>query len=452
MRTLIVLMICFFFVCPVLAQERPFPLPNLEAITPDNADQLTELAVFQHFDARGRSAGITDVAFSPDGTLLAFIDQNIAEQAVFVWDVSTRTELASLEFGENSFGGSMPQHIVFSQDNGLLMCWDASGLRIWDTQTFDRLNTFQEIFGVRFAAFADESQSVVTVDWDGGLKRLDLETGEILFEVDFYLDDLYQDDLYQYVGALSRDGSRFIFSKRYFENDDLITDKLHVVDTLTGETTQVIDIHPATLDLFLSADGRILVTHHPNLIGNTNSFNTVSLVFWDTTNGEEIATWHTDGGRTPLNAVFSSDTKMFLTREFNFPNDQLLQLHNFPDGQKLFSLELQGQQTALAFHPNDVLIAATSDGVFSGTTHGRVHLFGVSPCFVTSEREVNLRTGPSTDFPAIESLTPSTKGFVIQWATDDSGFIWWQLTNGLWVNNEVVTLNNHCDTIREDNS
>lgn len=433
MRVLIVLAVASLSIClSVSAQQNPLPLPDLEEITPENTHQMMELAVFQHFDPLGVSHNVHDVAFSPDGRLLAFIDGNFSELAVFVWDVVIRREVAVLDFSDSSIGMSSLQDVAFSHDGAMLAMLASSGMEIWDTETFDRLPTPGESYGSRFATFADDNQSVVTVDGHGVLKRWDLATGEVIFEANY---DLY--GTYNYLGALSLDGSRFVYSKRYFTDDTLISDPLYVVDTTTGEVIQVIEINSGTFDVFLSHDGSIVVTYHPYS----------DYVFWDTESGEEITVWKFIGLATPRNLIFNSDKTLVATRG---PIDAAPGVHiwSFPSKDKLFSYEIDGFRQILAFHPANTLLAATSDDYSGGAPHGRVHLFGIAPCHVISSHEVNLRNGPGTGFSAVDTLRPGVLGYVDGKAVNEAGTVWWRLTNGLWVSEDVVEMmTDNCDNI-----
>ena len=79
------------------------------------------------------------------------------------------------------------------------------------------------------------------MDWDSVLKRWNLETSEPTIKVNF---DLIGDD--DYLGALSADSSRFVFSKQIRRDDQIISDDLHVIDTVIGEVTRIIEINPET--------------------------------------------------------------------------------------------------------------------------------------------------------------------------------------------------------------
>jgi WD40 repeat protein len=102
------------------------PMPPV-AISADNP--VVELARWQ------ASSTVMDVAFSPDGKILASADGN----GVTFWDVSTGEQLGSLKHD------SSPNHIAFSPDGKLLASTVPSEgtVYLWDIASNKILYTFK---------------------------------------------------------------------------------------------------------------------------------------------------------------------------------------------------------------------------------------------------------------------------------------------------------------------
>jgi hypothetical protein len=72
---------------------------------------------------------------------------------------------------------------------------------------------------------------------------------------------------------------------------------------------------------------------------------------------------------------------------------------------------------------------------------------GDATCTVTGRVNVNIRSGPSVDFPIVGTLAPNDTRDVMGQAPDDDGFTWWQVVDG-WVRSDVVRIvSGTCDSI-----
>lgn len=181
------LLIVFILPLPIArAQENPdFPLPPLEQITAENADQLVQVGRLGNGVVRG-------LAWSPDGSTLAIAtslgvwvhdadnpdnppallemdagassvaasDSLIAagsdDGMVHIWDIATLEQQAVLE-GHLYYVGS----ITFSDDGMLLASGDNSGIvRLWDMETMGERATLDSEDGISDIAFSPDGEMV----------------------------------------------------------------------------------------------------------------------------------------------------------------------------------------------------------------------------------------------------------------------------------------------------
>lgn len=65
-------------------------------------------------------------------------------------------------------------------------------------------------------------------------------------------------------------------------------------------------------------------------------------------------------------------------------------------------------------------------------------------CRVSSNSNVNRRTGPGTEFDIAGQLLAGTSQEVIARLVGDDNFVWWQLDDDSWVRNDVIELSGDC--------
>jgi hypothetical protein len=68
-------------------------------------------------------------------------------------------------------------------------------------------------------------------------------------------------------------------------------------------------------------------------------------------------------------------------------------------------------------------------------------------CTISANQDVNLRSGPDTDFAAVGVLPARQSAEVIGQAAAADGFTWWQLSSRAWVRADIVTADITCANV-----
>jgi hypothetical protein len=71
-------------------------------------------------------------------------------------------------------------------------------------------------------------------------------------------------------------------------------------------------------------------------------------------------------------------------------------------------------------------------------------------CIISASNTANKRSGPGTDFDRAGSLVAGTEILAIAQATDNDGFIWYQLEDETWVREDVVNATGNCRALPEN--
>lgn len=166
-------------------------VPSRQGITPAMAARVQPLAVLH-----GHGAGVTCVAFSPDGALLA---SGGKDRAVVLWDVSDGTELARLT-GHNAALGV--HGLAFSPDGARLASRSHSEtVIVWDVASGERVLRFRK----PVSSLNPEQSLAYSVDGTrlvAGYELFDAQTGESLGMFGAHRGPTNQ-------GAFSADGTLF---------------------------------------------------------------------------------------------------------------------------------------------------------------------------------------------------------------------------------------------------
>ena len=116
---------------------------------------------------------VLDVAFSPDGQLLA---AGTRGGTMFAWDLNDATSPTPIELPEAGFD-SWVNTVAFSPDGALAVAGSSDGaLRAWSTDGWAALQSLRHPAAVTGSVFTDDGATLVSTATDGTARRWDLAT------------------------------------------------------------------------------------------------------------------------------------------------------------------------------------------------------------------------------------------------------------------------------------
>ncbi|HET6881783.1 MAG TPA: WD40 repeat domain-containing protein [Pirellulales bacterium] len=117
---------------------------------------------------------IFQIAFSPDGKLLATASGRAGRNAAQAWDWAGQEVVFSID-SPHAVGS-----VVFSPDGSLLATADFDGtVEIWDVAEHRKKCTFQTKRTIQDLGFSTDGKTLICVDWKGSVKACEIATGRI---------------------------------------------------------------------------------------------------------------------------------------------------------------------------------------------------------------------------------------------------------------------------------
>ena len=405
---------------PVLAGT-PVPWPA-EAITSVNASEITELArwgkgtigevawsadgksfavgssigiylyaaeTFEETNFLASNSGVSNIAYSPDGTTLA---SGFYDGTVKIWDVASGNELRTLD------GHTQYVTIVAYSPDGKILATTAyyEPTKLWDVASGQELRSIGVNNGVRGMAFSPDGDILATTTWDPpGNKKItlwDVASGQQLRTLERQSSGGSEEGG---VGvAFSPDGK--ILACGYEMGSITLWDitDWNELRTLTGNARGV-------LRLVFSPDGNILAS--AGFEG--------PLKLWDVASGQELRTF--GGDIWGVSMSFSPDGKTILA---SIPGDTAIKLWDVASGQELRTLDWQGTFIySVAVSPYGNIIA-------SGSNAGSITLWDAA-----KGQELRTLTGHPD---SISDLTFSPDGKMLASGSSDNTIKLWDVDSG----------------------
>ncbi len=149
---------------PVPAADQPQKAEEAKKPPTDlYGDPLPEGAVARLGTVRMRHEGyVTSVSYSPDGQLLATTG---TDETIRLWEYSTGKELRRLELR----GRARPSQVAFSPDGTMLAVGGGTQIRIWEVATGKELLAKDHLHPIHCVAFSPDSKTLAS----GGTDRTD---------------------------------------------------------------------------------------------------------------------------------------------------------------------------------------------------------------------------------------------------------------------------------------
>ena len=289
---------------------------------------------------KGHSAGVTNIAISPDGRRLATASMDGTAK---IWDAATGKELRILRGHSDAVWG-----VAFSPEGSRLVTSSGDAMAIvWDVTTGERLVTlYGHTAGITRAVFSPvDGARIVTASDDGTARVWDVETGEELLVIS-------DQDRWMNAVTFSPDGTRIATA----EGDGITK----LWDSNTGEELLALAGHNEIVTgVAFSSDRTKLATA---------GFDGTAKI-WNATSGKLLLNLNGHQGTTIHSVAFSPDGSRLVTSS----SDNTAKVWDAMTGLELFTL---------AGHTSFVLGAALSpDGTWLATASedGTAKIWDLTP-------------------------------------------------------------------------
>jgi len=310
------------------ATRTPTSAPSLLSISPENASRVTQLA-------RWGKGTVTQVAYSPDGRLLAVA----SSLGVYLYDAETLEEVRFIECGARVYS------VAFSPDGATLASGSGDNtVRLWGVADGRLLRTLEgHTYGVESVAFSPDGATLASGSDDTTVRLWGVADGRLLRTLEGHTGGV-ESVAFSPDGATLASGSRDGTVRLWRVADG------RLLRTLEGHTE-------AVWSVAFSPDGATLAS------GSGDG--TVRL--WGVADGRLLRTLegHTEAVRS---VAFSPDGATLASGSWR---DNTVRLWRVADGRLLRTLEGHTNGVySVAFSPDGATLA-------SGSGDGTVRLWGV---------------------------------------------------------------------------
>ena len=329
---------------------------------------------------------VNSVAFSPDGKILA--SGSASDGTVKLWEVATGKNI-------NTFteipGDGDAMSVAFSPDSTKLAVGSAEGITLLEVLTGQQIYTRRHVNGlpemaVFSVAFSPDGRMLASASW-AGVKLWDVSTGENITTLTGHT---------RMVGSIA-----FAPDGRTLASSAL--DGAEVWDAMTGGYLDTLAGHPNLVStIAYSPDGAILAT------GSYDGITDYPVKLWAVSTGKNITTL-----RGPMNIVtdvaYSPDGKHLASAS----SDNTIRLWDVSTGHQLATLEGHKQAvSSIAISPDGTKLA-------SGSEDTTIRLWEISTGRALYTIGVE-NSNPGVEIVGTEILPEPTDGDVNGTRTDDA--------------------------------
>ena len=354
------------------------------------AEDPTQLGLPEGVKARLGKGDINEIAYSPDGTLLAVASQI----GIWLYDIDTLQERALLT-GHTSGVTS----VSFSPDGNTIASGSEGGtVRLWDVATTTQTRTLTGHTGsVTSVSFSPDGNTIASGSSDNTVRLWDVNTGLHLRTFTGHTRDVES-------VSFSSDGQTLASSGGSWD------DTVRLWDVNTGRHLRTLTGHTgAVYSVSFSPDGQTLAS---------GSWKEVRL--WDVNTGSQISTL--TGDRCGCQSLQSLHTGWVYSVSFS-PDGETLASGSSDDTVRLWDANTGSHLQTLTGHTSAVYsVSFSPDGqtLASGSSDGTVRLWDVN-----TGRQISSFTG-HTSFVFSVSFSPDGQTI----ASNDSVVRLWDVNTG----------------------